>query len=245
MRKAGTFLCGILAAALLSGCGAVMPDLTQEESDLISEYAVGVLLKYDKYHKSRLVDTTAYDTAAEEVTEEIPEESPVGEPEQPEQESPLNDTVVIDVSQDTETDSPTSIEEYYGIEDITFQYLGYNLMQSYPDGVDGQEMFFSMDATEGSQLLVLRFMASNVSSADKSLNMIDYGARFRVSVNGGTAKSVLTTMLLDDLQSYSDVIPAGYSVELVSIVEVPQAEAVETIEFILRGNGENVPITLQ
>ena len=242
MKKAATFMCGILAAALLSGCGAVMPDLTQEETDLISEYAVGVLLKYDKHHKSRLVDTTAYDVAAEEVTEEISEEIPE---EEPEPESPINDTEVIDVSQDEATASPATIEEYYGIEDITFRYLGYDLTQSYPSGGSDENMFFSMDATEGSQLLVLRFMASNVSSADKTLNMIDCGAKFRISVNGGTAKSALTTMLLDDLQSYNDVIPAGSGVELVSIVEVPQSESVGTIEFILRGNNENVPITLQ
>lgn len=242
MRKAGTFLCGILAAVLLSGCGDVMPNLTQEETDLITEYAVNVLLKYDKHHKSRLVDTTAYDTAAEEVTEEIPEEIPE---EEPQQENPANDTEVIDVSHDVETALPTTIEEYYGIEDITFRYLGYDLMQSYPSGGSEENMFFSMDATEGSQLLVIRFMASNVSSTDKTLNMIDCGARFRVSVNGGVAKSVLTTMLLDDLQSYNDVIPAGYGVELVSIVEVPQSESVGTIEFILRGRDENVPIILQ
>ena len=46
MRKGCTFLCGIVAAMLVTGCGAVVPDLTQEETDLISEYAVGVLLKY-------------------------------------------------------------------------------------------------------------------------------------------------------------------------------------------------------
>lgn len=242
MRKTGTFLCGILAAALLSGCGAVMPNLTQEETDLITEYAVNVLLKYDKHNKSRLVDTTAYDTVAEEVTEEIPEEIPE---EEVQQENPANDTEVIDVSQDVETAPPSTIEEYYGIDDITFQYLGYDLMQTYPESADGENMFFSMDATEGSQLLVIRFMATNVSSTDKALNMIECGAKFRVSVNGGAAKSVLTTMLLDDLQSYNDVIPAGYSVELVSIVEVPQSESVGTIEFILRGKDENVPIILQ
>lgn len=53
-------LCGITASLLMTGCGA-MPDLTQEETELISEYAVGVLLKYDKSHGSRLVDTSAYE----------------------------------------------------------------------------------------------------------------------------------------------------------------------------------------
>ena len=241
MRKAGTVLCGILAMALLSGCGANMPDLTQEETDIISEYAVGVLLKYDKYHSSRLVDTTIYDAEAEEIPEETQEELPEVEPE-----SSVNDTEVVDVSQDVEPSAPpATIEEYYGIQGITFQYLGYELTQSYPSDASGENMFFAMDATAGSQLLVLRFMATNVTSTDQTLNMLSYGARFRVSVNGEANQSVLTTMLLDDMQTYNDVIPAGNSVELVSIVEVPQNDSIGTINFILRGGEENVTMTLQ
>ena len=243
MRKAGTLLCSILAAALLSGCGAEMPDLTQEETDLISEYAVNILLKYDKYHSSRLVDTTVYDVDVvdeempEETAEEIPEEEP---------QSPVDDTEVIDASQDVEPLAPPStIEEYYGIEGITFQYLGYDLTQSYPSSANDEALFFAMDATDGSQLLVLRFRATNVSSADQTLNMLGYGARFRVSVNGGASQNVLTTMLLDDMQTYNDVLPAGASVELVSIVEVPQGDSIETIDFIMRGNDENAAMTLQ
>lgn len=243
MRKVGTLLCGILAAALLSGCGARMPELTQEETDLISEYAVNILLKYDKYHSSRLVDTTVYDVDVvdeempEETAEEIPEEEP---------QSPVDDTEVIDASQDVEPLAPPStIEEYYGIEGITFQYLGYDLTQSYPSSANDEALFFAMDATDGSQLLVLRFRATNVSSADQTLNMLGYGARFRVSVNGGASQNVLTTMLLDDMQTYNDVLPAGASVELVSIVEVPQGDSIETIDFIMRGNDENAVMTLQ
>ena len=241
MRKTCTFLCGIMAAALISGCGAQMPDLTQEETDLISEYAVGILLKYDKYHKNRLVDTTTYDVAAEEISEESEEEIPVEEPE-----SPTSDTEVVDVSQDVEPSAPpATIEEYYGIEGITFQYAGYDLTQSYPSSDNGEALFFAMDATAGSQLLVLRFMATNISSTDQTLNMLGTGARFRVSVNGGSSQSVLTTMLLDDMQTYNDIIPAGYSVELVSIVEVPQGTSIEKIDFILRGNAQSATMTLQ
>ena len=240
MRRACTFLCGIMTAALISGCGAQMPDLTQEETDLISEYAVGILLKYDKYHKSRLVDTMEYDIAAEE----IPEEPEVG---MPEEEPENNDNAeVVDVSQDVEPQAPpATIEEYYGIQGITFQYLGYDLTQSYPSSADGEALFFAMDATDGSELLVLRFMASNVSSTDQTLNMLDSGARFRVSVNGESSQSVLTTMLLDDMQTYNDVLPAGNSVELVSIVEVPQGTSIASIDFILRGNDQNATMALQ
>ena len=243
MRKACIFLCGIIMAALVTGCGSTMPDLTQEETELISEYAVGVLLKYDKRHGSRLVDTTEYDMAAAEVEEELPEQTP--EPEQ-EQENPADDTEVVDVSQDEEVETvPATIEEYYGIQGVTFQYLGYDLTQSYPSGVDDENLFFAMDATDGMQLLVLRFAATNVSSADQALDMMAHGVKFRVSVNGETGQNVLSTMLLDDIQTYKDVIPAGYSVELVSIVEVPQSTSVNTLELTMRGNGDNAVMILQ
>ena len=243
MRKVCTLMCGIIIAALVTGCGAAMPDLTQEETDLISEYAVGILLKYDKHHSSRLVDTTAYDTAAEDIEEDAPEEVPE---EESVQGNPADSTEVIDVSQDAEPAAPPStIEEYYGIQGITFQYIGYDLTQSYPSSADDENLFFAMDATDGMQLLVLRFVASNVSSEDKSLNMMEYGARFRVSINGETGQNALSTMLLNDIQTYNDVLPAGAGVELVSIVEVPQSISIETIDFILRGDGENAVMKLQ
>lgn len=242
MKRACKLLCGIMAAVLLSGCGSTMPDLTQEETDLISEYAVGVLLKYDKHHSGRLVDTTDYETAEDVAKTEEQEETEQPEPE----EVPVDDTEVVDVSQDEETIAiPATIEEYYGLQDFTFQYTGYELAQNYPPDAGGNDVFFAMDATAGMQLLVLRFMAFNTSSSDQTLNMLDRGARFRVSVNGESSKGALATMLLNDMQTYDDVVPAGSAVELVSIVEVPQSVSINTIDFILRGGEDNAVLKLQ
>lgn len=248
MKRITIFLCGIAATVMLTGCGA-MPDLTQEETQLISEYAVGVLLKYDTSNSRRLVDTSAYDEVTE--PEELIEE-PEQEPEKDQSEAvPVDDTEVVDVSQDEEA-MPSTIESYYGIQNITFQYTGYELTDSYPpsdwnaeDG-DGQEsVFFSMDATDGTQLLVLKFQATNASGEDIELNMLEHNARFRVSVNGEPSKGALATMLLNDMQTYDDIIAAGSSTELISIVEIPQGTNVNTIDFILRGNNENATLTLE
>ena len=61
MRRVGIFLCGITAAICMTGCGSIMPDLTEEETEIISEYASGVLLKYDRVHRSRLMDLSEYE----------------------------------------------------------------------------------------------------------------------------------------------------------------------------------------
>lgn len=162
-----------------------------------------------------------------------------------EEESTSNGTKVIDASQDEETPTPpATIEEYYGIENFTFQYSGYELVESYPSNTE-EEIFFAMDATEGMQLLVLKFTVSNAGAAEQEIDMLGYGARFKVSVNGGSSENALSTMLLNDLQTYKGVVPAGSGVELVSIVEVPQSTAIETIDFVLRGAEGSAVINLQ
>ena len=240
VRKIGTFLCGIMVAALLTGCGDEVPDLTQEETDLISEYAVGVVLKHDKYYSGRLVDISAYEEVEEETPEDISEEIPE---EELEQNNTASNTEVVDASQDE--DVIMTIEDYYDIDGIKFEYLGYELTRSYPSAADGEDLFFSMDATEGEQLLVIKFLATNITSSDINLNMINEGARFRISVNGESGQRTLMTMLLNDMQSYSKIMPPGYSEELVSVVEIPQSVPVENIDFIMTGSGENVTLKLE
>ncbi len=248
MRRVGAFLCGITAAILMTGCGSVMPDLTEEETEIISEYAAGVLLKYDRVHGGRLMSEAEYEMEENKKVEREAAASAAeqqNEEENAVEESAASDTEVVDVSQDAEVVVPSTIEEYYDIQDITFQYTGYELTDSYPSDSEEDNVFFAMDATEGMQLLVLKFTATNVSSADQTLDMIGYGVRFKVSVNGGSGENVLSTMLLNDMQNYKGVISAGTGTELVSIVEVPQATTVESIDFILRGDAGNSVINLQ
>ena len=246
MKKVSVLLGSVAAALLMTGCGS-MPNLTQEETELISEYAVGVLLKYDTAHGRRLVDTSGYEPAVEEPVPEEPVEEPVEE-EQPEAEpEESGDPVeVVDVSQDEETQPAiSSVEQYYGIPNIMISYQGCEMADSYPPAGDGETLFFSMDATPGMQLLVLKFNAQNLSGEDQTLNMLGYGASFRVSINGEPSKGALATMLVNDMQTYDSVIPANSSVDLVSIVEVPQGTAPGTIDFILRGGETDGTLHLQ
>lgn len=231
------------AALLMTGCGA-MPNLTQDETELISEYAVGVLLKYDTAHGRRLVDTSGYMPTEEEPEPEETVEEPIEEEvAEPETEEP----VVVDVSQDEEQTQPeiTSVEQYYGIPNVMITYQGCEVVDSYPPAGEEETLFFSMDATPGNQLLVLKFSVQNLSGEDQTLNMLGYGATFRVSVNGEPSRGALATMLVNDMQTYDSVIPASSSVDLVSIVEVPQGTNPGTIDFILRGGETDGTLHLQ
>lgn len=230
------------AALLMTGC-ATVPDLTQSETELISEYAVGVLLKYDKGHGRKLVDTTGYEPEEEEPEQEPPVEEIPEEPEPEQEETPE----VVDVSQDEEETQPTasSVEQYYGIPNIMISYTGWEMADSYPPQTEGEVPYFTMDASNGMQLLVLKFNAQNLTGEDQSMNMMGYQATFRVSVNGEASKGALATMLVNDMQTFDGVIPAGSSVDMVSIVEVPQGTNPNTIDFILRGGEQDGTLHLQ
>lgn len=242
MKKASILLCSMAAALLMTGC-ATVPDLTQSETELISEYAVGVLLKYDKGHGRKLVDTTGYEPKEEEPEQEPPVEEIPEEPEPEQEETPE----VVDVSQDEEETQPaaSSVEQYYGIPNIMISYTGWEMADSYPPQTEGEVPYFTMDASNGMQLLVLKFNAQNLTGEDQSMNMMGYQATFRVSVNGEASKGALATMLVNDMQTFDGVIPAGSSVDMVSIVEVPQGTNPNTIDFILRGGEQDGTLHLQ
>lgn len=239
MKKVSVLLCGLTVALLTAGCGE-MPDLTQEETDLIAEYAAGILLKYDRDQINRLVDIP--------IEEEVEEKAPEPEEAEEEQTEPEDEenTAVVDVSQDEETEpTVSSIEQYYGVSNVMITYTGYEVTDSYPPSAEGEDLVFSMEASSGTQLLVLKFNAQNLSGEDQNLNLLGYGARFRVSVNGESSKGALATMLVNDMQTYNDVIPANSVVELVSIVEIPQGTNVGSIDMILRGGEQDATLRLQ
>lgn len=240
MKKVSVLLCGVTAALLMTGCGE-MPDLTEAETELISEYAVGVLLKHDKIHSNRLVDVV--DAAEEEEAEEEPEEIAEEPEEQPE---PEEDVAAAEVSREEELEpAVSSVEQYYGIQNIAISYTGYETTASYPPQTEEDAPVFSMDATPGTDLLVLKFNVQNLTGEDQTLNMLEYGARFRVSVNGEASKGALATMLVNDMQTYDGVVPANAAVEMVAIVEVPQGTNVGSIDMILRGGEQDGTLHLQ
>ncbi len=245
MKKINVLLCSLGIACVLTGCGATV-ELTEEENEIITEYAVNLLLKYDKYYSDHLVDLSLYEEAAS-LEEALPEEETLEEENsetEENNESGVTDTEVIDVTQEEEPQA-SSIEEFYQIPGFTFQYTGYDMTGPYPEPAENPaDAFFAMEATSGMQLLVLKFQVINQSGADAELNMLNYNTRMRFSINGEASKSALSTMLLNDVQTYRGTVGAYELVELVAVVEVPTGTSIENISMILRSDSDSATISL-
>lgn len=243
MKKLRILLCGLGVSFILSGCGSVMPELTEEENEIITEYAVGLLLKYDKYYSSRLVDLSAYEEQ-QDIEQNEPEETNTPEEEPiPEDNDELSQSSpeVVDASEQAST-----IEEFYGIEGFSFQYTGCDLKSEYPDmAEDSADAYFAVQATPGTQLLILKFQVNNYSGADRELDMLSYGLKTRVAVNGESSKNTLSTMLLNDLRTYKGVLGENGSTELVLIMEVPEGTYIENLSLLLRSDSDSAEFVLQ
>lgn len=243
MKKLRILLCGLGISFVLTGCGGAMPELTEEENEIITEYAVSLLLKYDKYYSSRLVDLSAYEEQ-QDIEQNEPEENNALEDEPiPEDNNELSEsnTEVVDVIEEAST-----IEEFYGIEGFSFQYMGCDLKSEYPEMTENEtEAYFAMQATPGMQLLVLKFQVNNLSGSDRELDMLSYDTKTRVTVNGESSKSTLSTMLLNDLHTYKGVVGENGSIELVAIVEVPEGTYIESLSLTLRNDSDSAELSLQ
>lgn len=243
MKKISILLCSIGIACALTGCGATV-ELTEEENEIITEYAVSLLLKYDKYYNNHLVDLSLYEEPPA-IEEELPEEETALEEENTEPEEIVSeaDTQIVDAAQ--EEPSASSIEEFYGISGFTFQYIGYDMTATYPEAPENPaDAFFAMDATPGMQLLVLKFQAINQSGMEAELNMMSYGTKVRFSINGEASKNAQTTMLLNDIQTYRGTVGAYELAELIAVVEVPTGTSIENITMTLRSDSDSATIIL-
>ena len=238
MKKINVLLCSLGIACVLTGCGETV-ELTEEENEIITEYAVNLLLKYDKYYSDHLVDLSLYNEAESIEEEETPEEEN-SEPE----ESNESGTEIIDATQEEEPVN-SSIEEFYEIPGFTFQYIGYDMTETYPETAENPaDAFFAMEATPGMQLLVLKFQVINQSGTETELNMLNYNTKMRFSINGEASKSALSTMLLNDIQTYRGTVGAYELVELVAVVEVPTGTSIGNISMILRNDSGSTTIGL-
>lgn len=222
---------------LLGGCGAKMPNLSEEQNRQVAEYAVGLLMKYDTHHDSRLLNDVELERELARLEALAQRKAEVAAAEQAKQEEKerqkaeadqaLADTPVIEQGESVPAGS--YVDEFYGIEGITIRYQGYDVVDSYPPS--GDETYFMMRANSGNKLLVLRFQAQNMTGEDQELDMISLMPRFKIGINGGSQRFALSTLLPDDLVNFKGVIGGNGSETLVLMAEISE-EMANNIESI-------------
>lgn len=265
MNKKLTILTiSLFATSMISGCAmlnSTIPDMSEEEQGMVVEYATETLLHYDRKNGDKIKPKTY--TVVDEEGREIPMEeveaqiadgqlagddtvaTPSPEPvmEMLDESGVTEDDVDLINEQNPSENSYAKIEEALGLSDVTIEYSGYEVCDYYPEDMSN---YFVMNATEGCKLLVVKFNISNLSGIDKNVSMPYQNIRYKINLNGNT-KNALTTLLLNDMATYEEMIPAGGNDELVVVGEYKNEDitSVDTLQLVIKGAEGNSTFNLK
>ena len=242
-RHFGRIMCGTLACAMtlsLTACGNQIPDLTEEEAQQVGEYAAVTLLKYDANNRSRLVEPEIV------IAKLNKEAQKAADREQAATEETSESTTQTETPAAQETVT-ASLEDFYGLpEGIRLSYQSAQVADSYPDDAF-VDSFFALDASEGKKLLVLSFRLENTTADAVDVDLLGASARYVITVNGSYRRNALTTMLPDDMATYTGTVDAGAGEDLVLLTEIDadMADSVGSISLQLKNASNKYTIQLQ
>jgi len=243
-----------MSAVLLTGCVDSMPELTTEQSDMIAEYAAGLLLKYSSNYNYKIVNEEEVaaamaarqgDSETEKMTENETEIEAKNETDQ----APVKDTNQDNISpseiQTAESDvqivADLDFAAELGIDDLIIKYQSFEICSSYPQNNTG----FSVSAAQGKKLLVLHFDLEGLPEEDIDCNLFDYDIKMRVSINDTASAAVLSTMLPNDFASYMDTVHAGETVDVVAVAEIGDMEEAEIQTLMLQASAKGQVCTVK
>ncbi len=230
-QKLSLILIGGIMMSFLTGCNQVI-ELTESEEQIIVEYAADAVLEHLGIFQHTIVEELV--VPEEEDVESVPE--PIIEPTD-EEEPKEGIQVVIPEMEDVSANANISIEEFFGIDGLQITYKDYEVVKTYPED-SADDIYFSIDATEGNNLLILKFDLVNLTGEDYQANMMPYNMKFKVGINGEAQRWVLSTMLLNDLATYNEIIPVGSATEVVLAREISEDITVDSISFMMK-NGDS------
>lgn len=238
-KKVVTVLAAGLLILGLTGCGEnQIPELTDEQMQLMGEYTAITLMKYDANQRSRLVDYTQLMPTPE------PEATPEPEHQEPTGMDPVDDTPVVGGPAGGDAAGAYAMEDVLELpEGMSVLYMGEALCHSYPEG-DANS--FAVTASEGRQLLVLNFTIVNASGQEQTVDFLSLSPEFRLTVNGDYTRRTLPSILEDDLSVFEGTIPDMGSVPTVLVIEVDDktAENLSSISLYLKNESKTCTIQL-
>lgn len=245
MKKGNVIGITVITAGLLMGCVDHMPDMTEEQSALIAEYAADMLLKYSPNYDYKIVgeelltEETTQETSEEATKETAVQESMTEEAPESETTEEISAESALKVVDASEVD----FAEVFEIDDVEIRYDSFTVCDSYPGEQSGSG--FSVNAPEGKTLVVISFRIENNSEDNVTCDLMEKDFDISVKVNDGNYRSALRTMLVNDFATYMEEIPAEESKEAVIVAEAEELPQEDILSCILRLTSGKEGITVE
>ncbi len=219
-NRIGVIAVLLLSVCLFCGCGKLQ-NLSEEQEDMVVEYAAGVLLRYSDRYDLRLItaeqiakgesEESAEATATPQVTA-----TPTPEPESisgsggtetgstenagNSDENSLGTDATVSGSAVEE--SYVSLNEVYQVKDLDFSYDRYQFCKQYPENPGADMVPAKAGANE--TLLVVTFSIRNQSDKKKHIKLGDRDIQYKLNIEGNEFQpdiSILDNMGLNYLDA--------------------------------------------
>ena len=249
MKKWISVLLICCMAFSLTGCGNKIPDLSEKEMNMVTEYAAGLVLKYDANYQAKLLDDKEL-AEAEEMKKKVEEAAALrAEIEAQAAERANNQKDQSDSSEGSSEESsaaqstPADLAEFLGLGQISVSCNGVEIKNAYPES--SEEVVFAIQASPGHKLAVAHIYVTNIGSSESNLDIMGKNASFRMALNGGNAHGVMYTMLDNDFALYQGNIQPGQTLDLVLLADIPEEECaqVNSVSLSVQYDGGSIKIS--
>ena len=227
-----------ILSAILCGCGNAIPELTQEESDMVANYAAATLLKYDSGYQSRLLNEAQLEeeeNTQNEIRKKAEEMADLEKEKELQKEEKAEQSKAETIKEDVAVTDPA---EFLGLDGLTVSYNGVDFVDQYSES--GDDLYFTTNASEGCKLAVLHLSIVNRTSEVKMADIFDTNAYFKVSFDGENYHRIMSTLFAEDFSVYNEQIEPGASADTVILLELPTEECInpETVVLYIRYQNE-------
>lgn len=238
MRKVGIV---IMMALLLNGCASEI-QLTDKESNKISQYAAYVLLKHDKkYEDAYLSDVTAQTLEDSQTFAPSAEDTQADSNANVEQQTAKTHANQAEgsenIQQATENTQNEDMASVLGISNCKIAYQGCEITNSYPSkeqlsDSNTNHYYAVKPSNQNNKLLVLKFAIINQTDQTITCDIASLNPNMSISINNNLDITILSTLVPNDLSAYYGDIVAGAKEEAVLVLEVSNYKSVEQITDI-------------
>lgn len=219
----------------ICGCLNAIPEMSDEDESKIVRYMADSVIRNDVSYEPRLLDEDAKAKALEEemakaeLLKEIKDKEEISKQETKENNTAAN----VEVVEEPNVYTMADINDYLGVEGIEFEFVDYELYNSYPLNTD--ELGFVVSPAENNVLLVLKLNIYNVSGSDLDVDLFNK-AVYKVLINSDKKITSIKTLFEDDLNTFNFNIKNETGKNAVLIFEIPKDLTIEKLAISVSNN---------
>lgn len=233
MRKI-MFIIVMICGFMLTGC-VQMVELTDQESDMITEYMAGVVLKHDANYDNSLTNPEDALNNQEEGSGDVSATN-IGSEKlvSLDLKATTDDSDSIKTMNSIELESKEVVKdmdltEQMGNGDFSITYSDYGLYDSY----NNDNNYFTLEASKGRQLLIVTFDIKNLSNKSKKFNLINSDFNYQLDINIGTIYKPMMTLIVNDIQYINLDIAAGETRKAIIVFDVLRNDNTSDVNLIV------------